>query len=82
MQELTHDNDNDELSFISLGALTRNVMQYLEHSQDHKDDGERDTPRKRTDEEKAEDERRYIKQRLRDIRRFEESYSIGKKDRR
>jgi hypothetical protein len=75
-------NDNEELPFITLGALTLNVVRYLQNTQNHKSDGERDTGRKRTDEEKAEDERRYIKQRLRDIAAFEESYSIGRKDRR
>jgi hypothetical protein len=58
------------------------VVRFLKVGDKHQGDRERDTPRKRTDEEKAEDERRYILQRLRDIRRFEESYSIMRKDRR
>lgn len=84
MKQHTHDNENEneQFSFISLAAATANVVRFLEGSEKHQGDRERDTPRKRTDEEKAEDERRYIKQRLRDIRRFEESYSIIRKDRR
>jgi hypothetical protein len=76
------DKNNEELSFITLGAATLNVVRFLEGSDKHQGDSERDTPRQRTEEEKAEDERRYIKQRLREIRRFEEAYSIGRKDRR
>ncbi|MCK1479303.1 hypothetical protein IVB27_32335 [Bradyrhizobium sp. 197] len=75
-------NDNEELSFITLGIAVRNVVRFLEGSDKHQGDRKRDATRQRTDEEKAEDERRYIKQRLRDIAAFEESYSIGRKDRR
>jgi hypothetical protein len=62
-------NENDELPLSTLAAATANVVRFLEGGDKHQGDRERDTPRKRTDEEKAEDERRYIKQRLRDIRR-------------
>jgi hypothetical protein len=39
------DNDNDELSFISIGAATRNVVRYLESSDKQKEERERDAQR-------------------------------------
>ena len=69
------DNDNDEFSFITLGAATLNVMRFLEGSKDHQEQSERDTSRQRTEEEKAEAHRRAIDQGLRDIAAFEQRAS-------
>ena len=69
------DNDNDEFSFITLGAATLNVMRFLEGSKDHQKQSERDTPRQRTEEEKTEANRRAVDQGLRDIAAFEERAS-------
>jgi hypothetical protein len=71
----THDNDNEELSFITLGAATLNVVRYLtDSSEDHERDGERQTPHQRSEKEKAEDRAKAVEQGLRQIDRFERSY--------
>jgi hypothetical protein len=64
-------NDNDEFSFITLGAATANVVRYLEGSEKHQEDREREAQRNREQEKKKEEERAYIEQRLRDIAAFE-----------
>jgi len=69
-----HDNDNEELSFITLGAATLNVVRYLENSQDHQRDGERQTPHERGEKEKADDRAKAVENGLRQIDRFERSY--------
>jgi hypothetical protein len=69
-----HDNDNDELSFITLAAATANVVRYLENSQDHQRDGERQTPGQRSEKEKADDNREAVENGLRQIDRFERRY--------
>jgi hypothetical protein len=71
---MEHDNDNDELSFITLAAATANVVRYLQNSQDHQRDGERQTPRERTEEEKAKDHSDAVEHGLRQIERFERRY--------
>lgn len=71
------DNDNDELSFISLGAATLNVIRYLESSKDHQRDGERQTPDQRSEKENPEDRRKAIEHGLRQIERFENLYRRG-----
>lgn len=68
------DNDNEELSFITLGAATLNVVRYLENSKDHQRDGERQTPEQRSEEEKTEDHRKAVEHGLRQIERFERRY--------
>jgi hypothetical protein len=69
-----HDNDNEQLSFITLSAATKNVIRYLQphEKQDEQRDG--NTDRDRTDEQRAKDHRAYIEQRLRDIAEFERRY--------
>jgi len=70
-----HNNDNDELSFITLGAATLNVVRYLEGSEKQKEHGERDARRSDKDEEKAKQHREAVDQGLRDIAAFEERAS-------
>jgi hypothetical protein len=73
-----HDNDNDEFSFITLGAATLNVVRYLTHdSKDHERDGERQTPSERTQEEKTNQHSEAVKNGLRQIERFERRYRIN-----
>jgi hypothetical protein len=76
------DNDNDELSFITLGAATLNVVRYLESGEQKKSDREREAQRTDDDEQKKEDERQRIEQRLREIAAFEERFRPGKAPRR
>jgi hypothetical protein len=71
------DNDNDELSFTRLGALTLNVVRYLESSKDQQRDGERQTPDQRSEEEKAKDRAEAVNEGMRQIERFERRYRRG-----
>lgn len=69
----THDNDNEDFSFISLGALTLNVVRYLENSKEQRPDSEREkTPDSEVD--KQREHERFIETRLREIARFERRY--------
>lgn len=72
MAKGTYDNDNEELSFITIGLAVRNVMSYLEPRKEQQEQRERDAQRERDDEEKAEQHRRAVDQGLRDIAAFEE----------
>jgi len=68
-----HNNDNEEFSFITLGAATLNVVRYLEKSEDQRPDGERDkTPSKEV--ERQREQQRFVETRLREIERFELRY--------
>jgi hypothetical protein len=84
-----HNNDNEELSFIRLGAATSNLVRYLQKIEDQTPQGEDDgadhpngRAGQKTDEQRAEDRRRYVEQRLREVAAFERSYSAGIKGRR
>ena len=79
---MTHDNDNEELSFITIGLAVRNVMSYLEPRKDKQEQRERDAQRERDKKQKEEAERAYIEQRLRDIASFEERLRPGYRSRR
>jgi len=70
-----HNNDNEELSFITLGAATLNVVRYLESSEQKKEQREREAQRDAEKEEKAEQHRRAVDQGLRHIAAFEERAS-------
>jgi selenocysteine-specific translation elongation factor len=74
--------DNEELSFITLGAATLNVVRYLESSEDKQEHRERDAQRSGDDEQKKEEHRAYVEQRLREIAAFEERFRSGKTSRR
>jgi hypothetical protein len=68
-------NDNDELSFITLGAATLNVVRYLANdSKDHQPDRERNAPDQSREEEKTEQHRKAVENGLRQIERFESRY--------
>lgn len=68
-------NDNDELSFITIGAATLNVIRYLSNDpQDHQRDRERQTGEQRSEKEKADDHRKAVEEGLRHIERFESRY--------
>jgi hypothetical protein len=72
MKQLTQ--DNEEFSFISLAAATANVVRYLEGSDEHQRDGERNAPRERDEKEKADDRRKAVEHGLRQIQRFEDRF--------
>lgn len=65
------DNDNDEFSFITLSAATRNVTRYL--GMDKKQDEQREgkDERDRRDEEKRKAHSDYVAKRVSDIAAFE-----------
>lgn len=76
---ITHTmNDNEELSFISLAALTANVLQYLEIDKQQSEERERDPDAGNGDEQKGGNNEEYIQDRLRQIRAFERRYRLGK----
>lgn len=75
----TYNNDNEELSFITLAAATANVTRYLTPDEKHDEDRERQTARDRAKKENAEREREYIEHRLRELRSWERRIS-GKKN--
>jgi hypothetical protein len=66
--------DKDEqLSFISLAAATANVVQYLQKQKI--DDGHCKPDPGSADEQKRNEQLQYIEHRLRQIKRFERSFS-------
>ena len=73
-----HDNDNEELSFVSLAALTANVVRYLEPEKDQREQREREPDTGNRDEQKGRQHEEYVKDRLRELRAFESRYRLGK----
>jgi len=65
--KLTHDNDNDELTFITLGAATLNVIRFLEGTEQHHEDRERHAQRDGSDKQNPDDNREGVDQRLLDL---------------
>ncbi|MCK1459140.1 hypothetical protein IVB34_12665 [Bradyrhizobium sp. 2] len=70
------DNDNTD-TWIELAAATANLVRYLEGSDEHQRDGERQTPEQRSEKENPEDRRKAIEHGLRQIERFEDRYRRG-----
>lgn len=68
----THDNDNDELSFVSLAALTANVVRYLETDKQKNEPSDHETNPSEGAAECVNDHRAFVKRRLRDLERFED----------
>jgi hypothetical protein len=70
--EGTHDNDDVEFSFVSLAALTANVVRYLQ-TNEKKDEPSSDKPNtsERTTE-RVNERRAFVERRLRDLDRFED----------
>jgi hypothetical protein len=67
------DNENEQFSFITLGAATLNVVRYLEKNRDQAPNGEPDkNPEK--DAERQREKDRFLETRLREIDRFESRY--------
>jgi len=63
-------NDNEELSFITLGAATLNVVRWLEKDRCDRPAGKQDEKPSKEIDRKREQER-FIETRLREIERFE-----------
>jgi hypothetical protein len=63
-------NDNTD-TWISLAALTANVVRYLQPNEKQNEEGKRDPAPSGADEKKRAEECKYIEQRLKDIRAFE-----------
>ena len=70
--------DNDDFTFISLAALTANVLKYLETDKQQSEQRERDPDAGNGDEQKGGNNEEYIQDRLRQIRAFERRYRLGK----
>jgi hypothetical protein len=65
--------DNEEFSFISIGAATRNVVRYLEKDRSERPAGKQDEAPSEEVDRKREQER-FIETRLREIERFERRF--------
>jgi hypothetical protein len=72
MEALTQ--DNDELSFITLGAATLNVVRYLELCEQKQPDHEGNSPDESQERDKTADHDKAVEQGLRRIERFERRY--------
>jgi len=77
--EGTHDNDNEELSFVSLAALTANVVRYLETDK-QKEDATDKSSSSDEEEKRAIKRLEFVNRRLRDLQRFEDR-AAGKRRR-
>jgi hypothetical protein len=73
--EGTH--DDDELSFITLSAATRNVTRYLtkEHKKQENEERPADANNGGDAEKHPDDQRKYIMHRLRELRAWERKLS-------
>jgi len=78
----THDNDNEELSFITLGMAVRNVVRYLEGGEQQKENAQRNAEQEKEAEQKRQEQRAKIEQRLRDVAAFEDRFRPGYRSRR
>jgi hypothetical protein len=72
-------NDNEELSFISLAALTANVTRLLELTKEQQEHRDRNTGRERDKKQKTKDESDYINHRLRELAAWERRIDGNKK---
>lgn len=64
MEELTHDNDNERFSFITLAAATANVVRYLQLNKKKNEEREGDSESGTRDEKQGSDHRADVEQRL------------------
>lgn len=67
--------DNDKFSFTTLGAATANVVRWLDTDKKQNEDRGSDPNPADADKECAEDQRRYVDQRLREIASWERKIS-------
>jgi hypothetical protein len=72
MEKAHHANDNLQLGFITLAAITAVAIRHLERTEEQEKQRDRDTDRGKTQEQRDEDESAYIEQRLKDIEAFED----------
>ena len=63
------DNNDDELTFIRLAAVTANVVRWLKEKQTKP--GNERTGEKKDDEKRDEQSRHYVEHRVRSLREFE-----------
>jgi hypothetical protein len=73
--EGTHDNDNEQFSFISLAAATANAIRYLRLNEKQNEERGGDTDAGNAEEERSKRHRDYVDQRLRDLAAFERRVS-------
>ena len=71
MTRETHDNEDDELSFISIAAATANVIRYLQIDEKQQEERDNNTPCPNEGKERPVENREYVEQRLRDYAAFE-----------
>lgn len=72
-------NDNEELSFIALGALTANVIRWLTEQSEKKKTDDEDAKPEDQSEKDAEAQRDYIEHRLRELAAWEKRISSTRK---
>ena len=77
MKQHTHDNENEEFSFISLAAATANVVRYLQDPKEHHPNSGRDASENTDKREKSADHHKAVENGLRQIERFESRYRRG-----
>ena len=64
-------NDDEPLSFLHIAAATANVVEYLRLNEQKNEQTERESEPGDRDEQKSEQHRAYIEQRVSDLRAFE-----------
>jgi len=72
-------NDNEPLSFLTLAAATANVVRHLRLDEQKEGDEPDQERRDRKDEQKSEEQRRFLECRLREIAAFENRVNGGKR---
>lgn len=72
-------NDNSELSFLHIAAVTANVVRYLKPDEDKNVERSRDGAPNSGSKRRPEEEREYIEKRLAELAAFERRIS-GRKD--
>lgn len=69
--EGTHDNDDEELTFVSLAALTANVTRYLKLDKEEKNSRDNKPDPKETTEQAVIQQRAFVERRLRELADWE-----------
>jgi hypothetical protein len=77
MDASSNTQDDEQLSFITISAATKNVIRWLDSDKQQNEDRKRQTGRDTAEKEDAENHRDAVDQRLRELRAFERRY--GKK---
>jgi hypothetical protein len=71
--------DEEELSLLTLQAATRNVIRYLEACKEEKKQSDGNAQPDRHEEQKAKDHSEYVNHRLRELAAFERRIDGNKK---